>query len=133
MWDFDINRIQYLSIAGSVILLLFIVNLIRKKQIRVEYSLVWIFWGIFFLFFSIWRDGLELLARVMGVDYAPAALFLIILSGVFILLIQFSVIISRLSREHRTLTQEMALLRTEVERHEGATRGGADAAPTREE
>jgi hypothetical protein len=47
----------------------------------------------------------------MGVAYSPAALFIIILSGVFVLLIQFSVIISRLSREHRALTQEVALLR----------------------
>jgi hypothetical protein len=123
MLEFDINRIQYLSIAGSLALLLFIVYLIRNKRIRVEYSLVWLFWGVFFLFFSIWREGLELLSRAMGISYAPAALFLIMISGVFLLLIQFSVIISRISRENRILTQEIALLRARVVRVSGAGPG----------
>lgn len=112
----DINRIQYLSIAGSVLLLLFIAYLIRGRRIRVGYGLIWLFWGAFFLFFSVWRDGLDQLSRALGVSYAPAALFLIMISGVFLLLIQFSVIISRLSRENRVLTQEIALLRARVDR-----------------
>lgn len=111
----NIHRAQYLAIAGSLVLFLFILNLIRKKNIREEYSLTWLFISLVFIVFSFWRQGLEIIARMMGIDYAPAALFLILLIAVFIILIEFSVIISGLSEKNKTLVQEVGLLKMDVE------------------
>jgi hypothetical protein len=110
------NRIQYLAIAGSVILLLMILELIRRKRLKEEFSLLWLFFSLVFLFFSIFRDLLENLARFTGIAYAPAALFLILLMAVFVILIQFSVIISRLSEQNKKLIQEVGILKLEVKK-----------------
>ena len=68
-----------------------------------------------FVFFSIWRQGLEFFAGLMGIAYPPAALFLILLLAVFLILIEFSVNISRLSEQNKILAQELALLRNELQ------------------
>jgi hypothetical protein len=110
----DINRIQYLSIIGSLILLAFILILIRNKKIKEEYSLLWLIVSLVFLFFSIWRDALDYLAHLAGIAYAPAAIFLIFFIAVFMILVQFSIIISKLSEQNKRLILEIGLLKMEL-------------------
>jgi len=109
------NRIQYIAIICSIGLLLFIFELTRRKKIREQYSLLWFFFSIIFVVFSIWRKGLDSFARLLGIDYAPSALFLLLALAIFLILIQFSVIISRLSEENKKLSQEIGLLKLEID------------------
>lgn len=110
------SRIQYISIIFSIGLLIFIFELIRRKKIREQYSLLWLFFSIIFVVLSIWRKGLDAFARIIGIDYAPSALFLILVIAIFLILIQFSVIISKLTEENKKLSQEIGLLKLEVEK-----------------
>ena len=111
----NIFKMQIIAIAGSILLFLFILYLVRKKRIKEEYSLLWIFFGAVFIVFSFWRQGLDYLASLIGVAYPPTAILLILLMAVFIILIQFSIIISRLSETNKTLCQEIGLLKFEIE------------------
>ncbi len=108
------SRIQYIAIIGSALLLALILGLIRSRKIKEEYSLLWLIFGIVFLVFSIFREALEILARAVGIAYAPAALFLLLLIAVFFILIQFSVIISQLSDQNKKLNQEVGILRLKI-------------------
>jgi hypothetical protein len=108
------DRIQYIAIAGSIGLLLLILELIRRKKLKEEYSLLWLFFGLVFLFFSVFREALDRLSNLTGIAYSPAALFLILLMAVFFILIQFSVIISRLSDQNKKLGQEVGILKSEM-------------------
>ena len=107
-------KIQYIAIAGSILLLLFVLYLIRKKSIKEEYSILWLFFCIIFLVFSIWREGLEYLAQLIGVAYPPAALFFIFMLAIFMILIEFSIIISKLSDKTKNLAQEIGILKLEM-------------------
>lgn len=111
----NIQTTQYIAIIVSISLFLFILYLVRKKMIKEEYSLLWLFSSVIFIFFSIWRDGLEFFAKLMGIAYPPAALFLILLLAIFLILIEFSINISRLSERNKTLAQELALTRQKLE------------------
>ena len=91
-------RIQYIAIVGSALLLLFILYLIRQKRLKEEYSLLWLFFGVLFLAISLWKDLLDHIAEWIGIAYPPAALFLVLLMALFVIMIEFSVIISRHSR-----------------------------------
>ncbi|MFO7614515.1 MAG: DUF2304 domain-containing protein [Bacteroidales bacterium] len=106
---------QSIAIAVSVSLFLYILYLVRKKKIKEEYSLLWLSSSIVFIVFSIWRDGLEYFAQLVGIAYAPAALFLILQLAIFLILIEFSIIISQLSEKNKILAQELALLKNEIE------------------
>lgn len=114
----NIQTTQYIAIVVSISLFLFILYLVRKKMIKEEYSLLWLFSSVIFIFFSIWRDGLEFFAKLMGIAYPPAALFLILLLAIFLILIEFSINISRLSERNKTLAQELALTRQKLEKLE---------------
>lgn len=112
----NIQTTQSIAIAVSVSLFLYILYLVRKKKIKEEYSLLWLSSSIVFIVFSIWRNGLEYFAQLVGIAYAPAALFLILQLAIFLILIEFSIIISQLSDKNKVLAQEMALLKNEVEK-----------------
>lgn len=112
------NRIQLLAIVGSILFLFFIVTLVRKKTIREEYSLLWLFWSLLFITFSTWRNGLDFAANLLGIDYAPAALLLLLIVGIIFILVQFSVVISRLTEQSKTIAQELALLKEKIEREQ---------------
>ncbi len=112
----NIQKTQYIAIAASVLLFLYIFYLVRNKRIKEEYSLLWLFSSISLIFFSIWRDGLEYFAQLVGIAYPPAALFLILLLAIFLILIEFSVIISTLSDRNKTLAQEIGILKMEIEK-----------------
>jgi len=113
-------HLQSLAIIGSVLFLLLILFLIQRKRIKEEYSLLWIFFAIVFIIFSFWRDGLNFIAELIGVAYPPAALFLILLMAVFLILIEFSIIISKLTDKNKTLAQEIGMLKQELEELQNA-------------
>jgi hypothetical protein len=112
----SIQTTQYIAIIVSVALFLYILYLVRKKRIKEEYSLLWLFSSIVFIFFSIFRNLLEEFAALVGIAYPPAALFLILLLAVFLILIEFSVIISKLSEQNKNLAQEIGILKMEIDK-----------------
>ena len=116
----NIQVTQYIAIAASIGLFIYITYLVRKKRIKEEYSLLWIFFSVVFIFFSVWRNGLEFFARLIGIAYPPAALFIILLLAIFLILIEFSRIISRLTDRNTTLAQELGILKMEVEKLKNA-------------
>ncbi len=112
----NIQITQYIAIVASVGLFFYITYLVRNKRIKEEYSLLWLFSSIVFMFFSFWRSGLEFFAKLVGIAYPPAALFIILLLAVFLILINFSRIISRLTDRNVTLAQEVGILKMEIEK-----------------
>ena len=107
--------IQYVAIVGSVIFILFILRLIHNKKLREEFSLLWLFLGIVLLVLSVWRNSLEIIALTLGIAYAPAALFLILIIVIISILIQFSLLITKLTDYVKNLVQEVGLLKMEVD------------------
>lgn len=112
----DITKAQILAVIGSFGLLFFLLYQIRSKRLKEEYSILWLLVTVVFITFSIWRDGLTVLAKAVGVAYAPAALFLILIIAIFLILIQFSIIISKTTENNKHLTQEHSMLKLEVKR-----------------
>jgi len=111
----NIQTTQVIAIVVSISLFLYILYLVRKKKIKEEYSLLWLSSSFVFILFSIWRDGLEYFAKLIGIAYPPAALFLLLLLAIFLILIEFSINISKLSEQNKILAQELAILRNELE------------------
>lgn len=69
-----------------------------------------------FLALSLWKDGLEWIASLIGISYAPAALFLILIMSIFGMLVEFSLIISKQSEWIKQSAQEIGLLKLELEK-----------------
>ena len=108
------DNIQIALIVSSVLFLLFIFELTRKKRIREAYSLIWFLVGLVMLVFSVFRGLLDHLAVLFGVVYAPALIIPIILLMSLLLGIHFSIVISRLTEDNKRLIQEVGLLKQRV-------------------
>ena len=110
------TRVQILAIAVSVLLILLIIGLIRKRKLREEYSIIWLVAGFVLILFSIWRDLLDRIAGVIGVYYAPAVLLLVGLFFGALAFLHLTVVISKFADQNRTLAQELALMKEKLER-----------------
>jgi hypothetical protein len=104
------TRIQLLSIAVSAGLLVVVLELVRRRSFLERYAILWLFSGVILLALAIWRGLLERVASLVGVAYPPNALFLIAFGFVMILLLHFSLAVSKLSDQTRVLAQRLALL-----------------------
>jgi hypothetical protein len=113
------ERSVIFATAASVLALLLVLELVRRRQLREEYSLLWLGTALAMLLVSAWRDLLHSLSWIVGIVYPPNLLFLLAALFTLLLLLYFSTVITRLSQENKDIAQELALLRYEVEELRG--------------
>ncbi len=106
-------KIQIIAIAVSLLFLIYIMRLIIKGKLREEYSIVWIVCTIVLIAFSFWRNGLEVLAHILGIYEAPNLVFSGAIFAIFIYLLHLSIVVSKLHSQNKQLAQEIALLKNE--------------------
>jgi hypothetical protein len=121
------TRIQIVAIAVAGGLLLLVLELVRRRRFLERYALLWLFSAIVMLALAIWQGLLKKVASAVGIFYAPSALFAIAFVFVLVLLLHFSLAVSRLADQNKVLAQRLALL--EHEHDELATKPEAEAEP----
>jgi hypothetical protein len=103
-------RIQLFATGVCALLLFVIFELVRSRRLMERYALLWLLSGLVLLGLALWRNVLEIVAKAIGVFYPPSALFIVAFGFVLLLLLHFSVVVSRLSDQNKLLSQRLALL-----------------------
>lgn len=116
------NRIQLVAIIGAAGLLLFVLELVRRRRLLERYALLWLLSALVLLGLAAWRDGLERLANAVGIAYPPNALFFVAFAFVLLLLLHFSAAVSRLADQSKVLAQRVALLEERLDEAERRAR-----------
>jgi hypothetical protein len=104
------SRLTFVAAVAVVVVLGAILELIRRHRLEERYALLWIATGTVMLVLSIWRRGLDAFSELIGVAYPPSALFMVAGLFVFVVLLHYSTVLSRLSEQNKTLAQRLALL-----------------------
>ena len=125
-------RIQIVAIVAAGGLILVLLELVRRRSLLERYALLWLFSALVLLALAVWRDLLEEVASALGVAYPPNALFLIAFGFVLVLLLHFSLAVSRLSDQTKVLAQRLALLEERVGGGRRGKRTEAEREPERE-
>ena len=112
------NSIAIISMVGSSIFLAVIVILTRRRKIREQYALIWLGMSFLIIVFSVFKKLLDLIARLVGIYYAPSLLIILLIFFGMVLGIHFTVVLSKLTEDNKTLIQEIGLLKNRVERLE---------------
>lgn len=107
------QRIIAVAVSGG--LLLVILELVRRKRLMERYALLWLFSTALLLVLSIWSGLLNDLASVLGISYPPSALFAVAFGVILVLLVHFSLAVSRLSDQNKVLAQRLGILQQRVE------------------
>jgi hypothetical protein len=103
------TRAHVLAIVGTLVTIVFILRLVRLRQLRSKYALVWLVTAVVLLPLGLFPDILEPIADWMGVDYAPTAFTFLALGFLFLVVVHFSWELSRLETRVRRLAEELAL------------------------
>lgn len=111
-------KIQLVSILGSFAFLFIIGKLILRGKLREEYAILWLICTFFLILFSIWRNGLELIADFLDVNYAPSLIFLGTTGVIFVFLLHLSVVNSKQQKQIKNLSQELALMKNKKKEKE---------------
>lgn len=103
------TRQRILAAVVAVSLLATILELVRRRKLRVEYSWLWILAGVAILIIGLNYPLLVWITRFIGAGWTSSTLFFFGIFFVLALCLQFSVKISRLETEVKNLAQELAL------------------------
>ena len=112
------SRIQAVAIVAAFLLVVLVIELVRRRRLNERYALLWLLSAIIILGLAVWQGLLEKLAKVVGIAYPPNALFLVAVAFILLLLLNFSAALSRLQDQTRLLAQRLAILEAR-NRHEG--------------
>lgn len=107
-------RIQIFSIIVSFSFLFYVGYLIVKGKLREEYSLFWVVSTLILIVFSFWRNGLDVLSRLMGVYQPPNLVFMGAIFAILVYLLHISVVVSKLQEKNKKLAQDLALMKQKL-------------------
>jgi len=110
------NLIQVAAVSFALVLLTIVLELVRRRKLTEEHSLIWIAGALALLVLSVWHNLLDVAARIVGVYYPPALLLLALTGFVFLVSLYFSVVISRQRQDIERMVEELALLEADFRR-----------------
>lgn len=105
------TRVTLYSICASGALLIYILEMVRRRKLREEYSILWLFGSTVILVLSLKQDWLVVLSHAVGIAYPPSFLFLVGILFILLILIHFSIAISKLHQMNKKMAQEIALMK----------------------
>ncbi|NLF13588.1 MAG: DUF2304 domain-containing protein [Anaerolineaceae bacterium] len=97
-------------IASAIALSLVILELVRRRRLREEYSWLWILAAIVYTLAASWPGFGLWLARFLGSSNPVSAFAFLGLGFLLLICVQFSVQISRLTEQNKNLMQQLAIL-----------------------
>jgi hypothetical protein len=118
-----------LALIASVAGLVLVIELVRRRKLREDYSLLWLVTAVVILLLTLSKPVYDQIALLVGVvTYPPALLFAVAILFVLIILLHYATVLTKLSGENKRLAQELALLRQELRAGQTASAASQDQA-----
>lgn len=110
-----LSRTQIIVAFGAVLLALYVLDLVRRRRLSEEYSLLWVIASVVIAVLGFSTPLLTWITHALGVLGESSTVFAFGLAFAVAMLLYLSVKLSRLGWENHMLTREMALMRHELE------------------
>jgi hypothetical protein len=108
------DRVQIVALVVSILLLLGVLELVRRRKLTEEYAFLWIVGALMLVGLSAKRDLLDTTAHWLGVYYPPMVLLMVLIFMVFVALLGFSLVVSKQRQQIERLIEETAILGAEL-------------------
>ena len=113
-----LSRTQLIAALGAVALALYVLDLVRRRRLSEEYSLLWVITTTTIALLGFCTPLLLWVTRLLGIlGGAASTVFAFGLAFAMAMLLYLSVKMSRIAQENHALTRELALLRFEIEKN----------------
>jgi hypothetical protein len=108
-------RQKIFAIVASVLIMFLVVELVRRRKLREEYSWLWLLTGGVIILLVAWYDLLIFITHLIGAVLPTTTLFIFGLLFLMLISLHYSLQISKLSYQVKDLAQQLTLLRGKVE------------------
>ena len=109
------DRLTSFVFVAAFGLLLLVLEMVRRRALAEKYSLLWLIMAGAILMLALARPALDRIAPVLGIYYAPSALFVAGFVGLLLILLYFSSVITQLTRHNRIAAQQIGILSARIE------------------
>lgn len=111
----DVTLQRGFAITITFGLLLLVLELVRRKRLSERYAILWLIAATTLFVLAVWKGLLTSLSHDVGIDYPPSALFAVAIGLIIMILLHFSLAVSRLSDQNKILAQRLGLLQQRVQ------------------
>lgn len=109
------TRLQVVAIFGTAGLFALVFELVRRRRLMERYALLWLVSTAVMLGLAVWKQALAEVSTAVGIYYPPSALFAVALGFILVLLLHFSLVISRLADQNKVLAQKLGAVSQRVD------------------
>jgi len=103
------------ALTTSLLMFLFILELVRRRRLREEYSWLWLLSAGAMVLLVVWFRLLMVITSLVGAVTPLNTLLLFAVLFLFAIAVHYSVIVSRLTTQVKNLAQELALVSAKLD------------------
>jgi len=103
-------RQQLIWGLGAIVLLVMVLELVRRRRLREEHTVFWLLTCAVLLSLAIWRRALNVVAQIVGTTLPLSALFGVGFFLVLLIMLHFSTVVSSLWQQSKQMAKEIGLL-----------------------
>ena len=123
--------VHIVALVGGLIALSLMGELLRRRQLKEKYAVLWLFVGVGMLVLAVWPQLVDVVARAIGVKSGTNLLLFVGVLILTLVCVHLSWEVSRLEDKSRALAEEIGVLRLEVEQTRGTGTGALRDAGSR--
>jgi hypothetical protein len=106
-------KMRIFSFLVGLFLFILIIELVRRRKMREEYSFLWLLSGVLICIASVSYEVIAWITKLVGAVYGPSMLFFFGLLFLAVISIFYSVKLSQLSDQVKNLAQMISILESE--------------------
>ncbi len=99
----------------GLFVLAFVINLMRTRKLQERYAVLWVLAAAGLVLAPLFIHVIDRLAYALGVAYPPALLLALSVIALMLIVLQLSLTVSHNADHIKVLTQELGLLRQELD------------------
>jgi hypothetical protein len=103
-------KTRVVAVVGAVAMLIVVIELVRRRRLKEEYSVLWVLTSLVLLVLAVWYELLLKITDAIGAVLPTSTLFFCGLIFALLMLLHFSVRVSALERRVTMLIQEVGLM-----------------------
>ena len=107
-------RNRAVALCVSIGLMLLIIELVRRRKLREEYSWLWLLTVSTILLLAVWFNLLRWITFLIGAIIPSSTIFMLAFLFLIFISLHFSVVISKLTNRNIELSQRYALLELDL-------------------
>lgn len=108
------DQLRISLICALVVYFVLILLLLKRRDISLKYTLLWLFAGVFMGILVIWPESLTKIISVIGIESNMNGLFILAIAFMIVILMALTSIVTKQSDKIRSLTQTIAMMEKRI-------------------